>query len=1105
MQQKHFRRQRSVPSEDRKPPVSLFTPLGSFMVRAPLFPVEFYHDLSSLTSESAATLLATHPRARLAIGVGSSSLLEELERPATNERDARRRDHKLLRYLIRMSTRPTPYGLFAGVALGRLGEQTNLSIANPLARLQARLDMGWLLSCIWKLEALPAVRQHLRWVTNSAVYLSNGRVWLHERVSAVGAEATQSVSLRATAAVTHALRLARVPVAYPELVSGLLTAIPGAKLKQVEGLLTELWQETVLLSDLRPPLTGALPPAHTLQHHLANIPATASLAEQLATILGELANWEAAPGNLTVTRYRALLEQIEQFTRACDAFLHTTDQAEASPSSSRSRITPERERLRPEDKSAPPLLQIDLAQGLAGQTLASSVGADVAQMAEVLLRLTPAPRGPTRLAAYRNAFIERYGEHRAVPLVELINQHVGLGALEVVSDTTAPEQEARSDGKRNRTLITLALTAQQKGQRAIELDEATLKRLETWTPDAATAPASVDLNVFLAAASAEAVDAGRYHLVLGPNVGGQEGGRTFGRFATLLEEEGIAVLRQTAVLEERQAPGRLMAELVYLPKWNRLSNLTIRPTVSRYEIPYGTTPGVAADHTIPLNEVVVGLRQNRFYLHWARQNVDIISRAGHMLNPRLAPPIVRLLEMISLDGTPLLRSFDWGAAQEFPFLPRVQMGRLIFALAQWRLTPDLLEHNLRAASPEAFAKALGRWREGWHVPRFVYLSFADNRLLLDLSNPQHREQVYAELHKLSEDEPLILQEVVPTLDQAWVQGPGGRYVTEFIFPLLRQEPSQASDTLADAGKHVPLEMANAPGDAPLMPPPAQRLKALGSEWLFLKLYVSRDLHDDLLVGPLRAFARNMLAAGFAEDWFFLRYSDPDPHLRLRFRGDQEVLLGRLLPALCERCTWLITNGPCLKYSFDTYDREIERYGGMEGIELAESLFCADSQAVVDVLAALAPAGKLDLERQVLAVLTIDDLLMSLGADARSRLAWARRRVQDRHQAGQVYRQHSKRLRLLLSDPAQTLTDLPGGAAVLPILAERRRALSPVAERLTALASQRTLGQPLTALYDSYAHMHCNRLGLDRAAEEEVIGLLLRTYDGLEHAPVSDHR
>jgi thiopeptide-type bacteriocin biosynthesis protein len=1073
------------------------------MVRAPLFPVEAYHELSAQAAERPSAMLsAEHPLAQLAIGVSSPTLLEEIERPTLSQRERRRRDYTLLRYLIRMSTRPTPYGLFAGVALGRLGETTNLSIANPQASLVARLDMGWLLSCIWKLEALPEVRRHLRWVTNSAVFLHNGRVWLHERASAETSQAIHAVSLRATAAVTHTLRLARQPVDYPDLVAGLLAAIPGATLAQAEGLLSELWHQTVLLSDLRPPLTGALHPAYYLQRRLAAIPATAPLAEQLAALLEELLDWEADPGAMTVPRYRAVLERMEQFMGAADT---VAERYNVLPSSRSSEAPGAGKPMRQAQAQAQPLLQLDLGLGLAGQTIAASIGADVARMAEIVLRLSPAPRGPASLSAYRQAFIERYGEDRAVPLVELLDPHVGLGLLENSRNTTTPEQESRQTAKRNQALMTLALTAQQKRQVAVELNETALNRLETWRPDPATAPASVDLTILLAATSAQAVDAGQYQLVLGPNVGGQTGGRIFGRFATLMGREGIEVLRQIAVHEERQTSGCLRAEVIFLPKRNRLSNLTIHPSITPYEIVYGTAPGVAPAQTIPLHELMVGLRQGRFYLRWPRENMDIIAQVGHMLQPHAAPPIARFLSSISEDGTPLLSSFDWGTAQDFPFLPRLQMGRLVFALAQWRLTADLREHDLPTTVPETFHVALHAWRTLWQVPRFVYLSFADHRLLLDLEQPQQREQLRAELHKLPDNTALLLQEVFPTLDQAWVQGPEGHHVTELIFPLLRRETPQTDTGQATTPEETVLERSNASLAAPPMPTPAQRLKALGSEWLFVKLYVSRDLQEELLSGPLRVFASNMLAAGFAEDWFFLRFSDPDPHLRLRFRGEQKVLMSKLLPALCDLCTRLITQGPCLKYCLDTYDREIERYGGLEGMELAESLFGADSRAVVDVLAALAPAGKLALERQVLATLTVDDLLMSLGADKTARLAWARWRVQERHQAGQAYRQHGKQLRLLLSDPAQALADVPAGMAVLSILAERRRVLAPIAERLRELAAERRLCQPLTSLYASYVHLHCNRLlGVDRAAEDEVLGLVLRTYVGLERAPLAAH-
>jgi len=45
-------------------------------------------------------------------------------------------------------------------------------------------------------------------------------------------------------------------------------------------------------------------------------------------------------------------------------------------------------------------------------------------------------------------------------------------------------------------------------------------------------------------------------------------------------------------------------------------------------------------------------------------------------------------------------------------------------------------------------------------------------------------------------------------------------------------------------------------------------------------------------------------------------------------------------------------GPCQKFTFDVYEREIERYGGPVGIEAAKQFFCADSTTVVEMLALL---------------------------------------------------------------------------------------------------------------------------------------------------------
>ena len=104
--------------------------------------------------------------------------------------------------------------------------------------------------------------------------------------------------------------------------------------------------------------------------------------------------------------------------------------------------------------------------------------------------------------------------------------------------------------------------------------------------------------------------------------------------------------------------------------------------------------------------------------------------------------------------------------------------------------------------------------------------------------------------------------------------------------------------------------------------------------------------------------------------------------------------------------------------------------------------------------------------------------------------------------GQEYRQRKTLLRSLLHDPHRLLSE-PGGEAAAQALAAQRTALAPVAGRLAELRERGELIQPVEMLYSSFVHMHCNRLfGLDKTAERRVLGLLLRTREGLKAADAS---
>lgn len=451
-----------------------------------------------------------------------------------------------------------------------------------------------------------------------------------------------------------------------------------------------------------------------------------------------------------------------------------------------------------------------------------------------------------------------------------------------------------------------------------------------------------------------------------------------------------------------------------------------------------------------------------------------------------------------MDRVPLLDGFDWGPAEDFPFLPRVQIDRIVLRTAQWRIGVHIRANDLLTNSPQAFADMFHHWRTHWQVPRHVYLTTGDNRLLLDLESASQVEELRLEVQSQRSDGHVVLQEVIPNLDEAWVQGPGGRFLTEFVVSLTRRSANRMavekveSTSVSRSVEESTRCRAGMPVQA------ADRLRSPGSEWLFLKLYCGDDLQNDLIGGPVRTFAGTALSRGLADDWFFLRYSDPDPHVRLRFRGEPDCLREKLLPELCAWASELMVTDLCTHFAFDTYEREVERYGGIKGIQTAEETFCADSQAAAELLH-LAHSSRLRLDLAVLTVVTADDLLAGLGLTEEARLELYRQTI-SRREGGPEYQRRKVLLRSLLG------TEGPGGRVtdfqpVFPVLTARRIRLDVLGKRLTILAQRGDLSRPITMLYASFVHMHCNRLlGTDRSAERKVLGMLLRTREGLVRAP-----
>ncbi|MEV5763632.1 lantibiotic dehydratase [Micromonospora sp. NPDC052213] len=1024
----------------------LYEPLGWAVLRAPLLPAGSRN--LTLPARSGSSLLPPDPLLPLAIRVASPDLAAALERTGPQDRRAPRLARKLRRYLIRMTTRPTPFGLFAGVGLVRWAQTTNIAIVPAASRTHTRADMGWLQKLTERLRDDPDIRPHLRLMASPAVLLHGGRAILAEGPGA-------GSSVRATAAVRLVLGAARVATSRTDLVQA-VREIPGATPDKASRLVEDLLEQGFLISELSPAPTGG-DPMTRLRKSLEATPSERAhaVARQLAGLVDELARWDELPLDRKADHLRPLQHRMVDVGPAVTAVGAGTGRGGANGGGARK------------------LLQTDTALSFQSTGLHASVAAEAAEAADLLLRLGHLPEGLPHLGEYRRRFEGRYGPHRRVPLLELLDPATGLGPPSSHGGAGRPRRAPR-----DQLLLDLAVSANREGRRVVELDDELLARLATSDPVPEHIPPSLELSFFVAAASSAAIDRGDFQIVVGPSLGASTAGRSLGRFAGLLGRPAGEALAELARIEQAYDPSTLIAEVVYSPDPPRSANVALRPAVRRHEILVDAWPGVPAEGVIPVRELVVGLRDGRFVVSWPAGGAEVVGVQGHMLNTRRASAAVRFLVDVAHDGRCQLTAFSWGPAAGLAYLPRVQRHRIVLAPAQWRLDPATASGS---GPDDGFGPALSAWRTTWDVPRHVYLTVADNRLLLDLDDVRDVELLREELRAGVPGGSAMLQEALPGPEHAWLPGTDGGHMCEVVAPLVRRGGERpGGDTLSV------IQVVD----------PVERLRPPGSDWLYLKLYCDRHREEDLIGGPLRTFAEHATRSGLADGWFFVRYADPECHVRLRFHGDPAALTGPLMEQVCAWAGGLNADGLCGKFSFETYEREIERYGGEAGMAAAERLFMADSPGVAEMLQARVE-GRLGTDLLELAVASIDDLLACLGLSREERAAFSYGGPPSSRLGGFEYRKRQRALRQAIGAAPSTDDE------VSRLLNARRPALESAIAQLTALHRDGNLWRSREALCHSYVHLHVNRLlGTDTSGEAMALELLRRTHAGLVQAPLT---
>lgn len=1043
-----------------------FEACGFFVLRAPLLSVDRWaawsdgQDLAALRAFVRAQV--ERAEVREAIAVASPSLLDGLPvwiRDPGSE-SGQKVERALVRYLSRMATRPTPFGLFAGCGLGTVGDRTDIRVAGIAGHSRrTRLDNDVLDRLGRRLTASPAIRPHLRLRPNSSLYEVAGRFRYVEPQHAEGGRTYDLVTVEGNEYVSACLARAKGGATALELVADLVERDPEVTPEEALAFVGSLIDSHVLVSELEPAVTGTEP------------------------IHGMIAELERA---LVAPEVVRTLADVERTLVRVDAELPFRPQAEQYVEVAQ-RIAALGEAIDPKR-----LFQVDMQLGLEHATLDRRVIDELVEAAALVARCCPEPEEQL-LRRFAQDFEARY-ERREVPLLEALDEDCGIGFGKLRAEGNDPEAmlagihlPAPRGEAHGRTwgafeeMLLHKLEAREPAAREIRLEPADLAGLPQRAVDL---PDACALNVTFAAADADAMARGEYrallHLVDGPS-----GANWLGRFChadPALRRQVEESLRR----EEALRPDAVFAEIVHLPQ-GRLGNVLLRPTLRRYEIPYLGRSGAAQDHQILPEDLVVTVWDGRIVLKSKRLQREVIPRlsSAHAHSSPTNLGVYRFLGALQSGGRSPRTSWSWGALDaRSTFLPRVTMGRVVLSLARWALKPRHLA-PLDARTREGRWDAMQRLRASLLLPRRVCVADADNLLSVDLDNPLSVESAV----QLLRTRPAAnLVEMFPEPGEAWLQSPEGALTHEMIIPIARVAPAAARVT------------EPAPWLRPASSTPVQRLFLPGSRWLYVKLYASPRSCDAALL-ELAPLLRALVDRGDVRRWFFLRMGDTIGwHLRLRLESTAGEMPPEVLSQIRELVGPLLEDRRVWRMQVDTYHREVEHWGGPEGVQLGEDVLAIDSEAVLAILEAYGddPAALAEARWQ-LALRGVDGLWRGLGLDTRARLDLALRcragfarefGVGDRqeHQLSTRFRRVRANLERVLEAPSPW----PAGE-----LAMRRRddALVPVFAQLRELERAGVLARPLLDLADRVSHLHVNRIlrSMPREQEFVAVDLLARHY------------
>ena len=1014
--------------------------VDEFIHRSPLLPLE----IDKLTEDHLSSLFEKD-YIREALYLASPEVYSELIKLYNSEiKDIKTRNKLIVsftKYVLRMQSRCTPYGLFAGCTLGYHSQKTSINykgvhFPNETIIRHTRLDMVFITSLVTWLNTIPIVRKHAKYFPNNSLYkVGNNLRYVEYKISKT-TKLYQLTNIQRSDYIEKILISSRSGMTITEL--GKTIVDKDITLHEAVEFIEELIENQILVSEIEPALTG-LEVIDQLLNTLTNINSTyneidlKNIIQILSALKKEL---RALDNNIinNVKEYKRILEKFAAFKS----------------------IIKENE-----------FFQVDSYKAFDGLTLNNNIADSLKSVITVLNKLSPQGEH-AGLKKFKERFVDRYGDAE-IPLLEALDSETGIGYPEKDLNGTSPLIDNLVIDEKIKGIPTTSRNNSQEilYKKLIDSYKENSPKIIIRDEDLASLEGDHDGLPLSMAILYEILEDGKKLHIKG--FAGPSAPILLGRFAHSNDSINT-LIKKIASFESEQHQDKIFAEVVHLPE-TRMGNVIVRPILRQYEIPYLSNSGTKPEFQIEVSDLFLSVKNNKLVLRSKKLDKEIIPRlsSAHNYVSNTLPVYHFLGDMQSNNFKKLDLGFNWGSvSSSLKFLPRVEYKNCILSPATWDLVKgDYLELT---ESKEKTKTIINKWRLKLQIPDRILVCEGDNELLIDFNNDLCQEVFLSQTRKKNG---LLLKEFLFDPNNCYIKDNNGLpYANEFISivknPILNPTRKAALNFTKGIEK---------------------KSYSLGSEWCYYKLYCGLKSADLILEEAIAPAIKCLNDKNIISKWFFIRYFDIDWHLRVRFRLKDPTKLGVLINQLYFHLEPFVKSGIISKIQTDDYIQEINRYGE-NTIEIAESFFYEDSNAFLDFLS-ITNRELRENYRWKFALRSVNNLLDAFGFDLESKLNFSEMLKEAficefgnnktlKIQLDEKYRQLRPEISQFLNQP---FTD--DCESLENILAEKDKKITNLIKQINETEINGNHIPNITGFAESYIHMMLNRIFANRQRVHEM--------------------